>query len=475
MAVNKYIIVRDDLMQDPVTIVTDGLLIGRLYECELLLNHPAVSRAQAGIRRSDDDFYLFNLRPSNPVKLNGKVIERNSALAAGDILEMGPFLLEIDQTDDALILKVSLHIGMVVIATDFLGPHIDTSTLVLPDDGSTPKKSPPKPRPAPLPGDKALDIFWEKRIREAGKVVKTSILFPLAKRKVGKAQFNWAPTSDLLSRWPKSVFVWSTVVVGLLSVSAAFWFTSAFAPAPISNAHAKSSLGETPPIAVKANANSCTNCHNFRSNMESNCASCHNADGFMATVIEPHAAAGVGCVSCHAEHRGQNFKAAEAALGTCTDCHNDTNRESYNGRRVSTPHGGTFGYPVMNGSWKWEGLTNNDWQMKQIAIERTTTDTDEQWRSNQFHALHVHRVRARSGEKANAEGELSCSSCHKTSKRIDRETPRTTCGGCHNGYLEPKSQRVLIAADKPNCISCHVQHVKSKKHWGAPMLSLDSR
>ena len=69
---NNYIIIREDLVQDPVTIISDGLLIGRLLECELLLNHPAVSRAQAGIKEVKGTYFLFSLRPSNPVKLNGK-------------------------------------------------------------------------------------------------------------------------------------------------------------------------------------------------------------------------------------------------------------------------------------------------------------------------------------------------------------------------------------------------------------------
>ena len=41
---NKFIVVREDLVDDPATIINDGLLIGRLPECELLLNHPSVSR-----------------------------------------------------------------------------------------------------------------------------------------------------------------------------------------------------------------------------------------------------------------------------------------------------------------------------------------------------------------------------------------------------------------------------------------------
>ncbi len=68
-AKNTYIIIRDDLAVDPVTIITEGLLIGRLRESEVLLNHPSVSRAQAGIKQVEDDYYLFALRPENPVKL----------------------------------------------------------------------------------------------------------------------------------------------------------------------------------------------------------------------------------------------------------------------------------------------------------------------------------------------------------------------------------------------------------------------
>jgi FHA domain len=464
VALNKYLIVREDLVQDPVTIITEGLLIGRLPECELHLNHPSVSRAQAGIRGIQGAYHLFNLRPSNPVKLNGKVVDQNLALASGDFVEVGPFLLEIDRVEDTLEIKVTLQIGVVIQATDLTNPHLDTSKL-LPRDAGGAKKPATKPRPAPLPGDRALDIFWDKRIREAGKMVKVSTLFPLGQRRAGKTQFNWAPTSDLASSWPISFFVWGATAVGLLSLAAAYWYTSAYAPAPVSLAHAKSNLEISPPIAGKANANACTHCHSIGAKMESNCASCHDATGFAATVIKPHAAAGIGCVSCHAEHRGREFRAAEAAMQTCTQCHNNNNPETYNGRKVGTPHGGTFGYPVTNGRWIWEGLGQDDWQLKQIAVTRATSDTDELWRSKQFHALHVQRVPAQPGEKANEEGELSCSSCHKRFKPIDRETPRTTCAGCHNGSVDPATKRVLIAAGQPNCISCHVQHVKSPWHW----------
>ncbi len=468
---NKYVIIREDLVQDPVTIITDGLLIGRLQECELLLNHPAVSRAQAGIKLVEGNYFLFCLRPSNPVKINGKAVEENEALAPGDLLEVGPFLLEVDLTDDALVIKVSLQIGAVVETTDLSSPDLSTAKLeAVPVPGE--KKVHAKTRTAPLPGDKALDIFWDKRMKEAGKMVRPSPLFPKRQRRVGKAAFNWTPTTDLRSHWPVSFFLWGALGVGLLSVAAAYWYASAYAPGAIARAHAKSELSVFPPIAIKANANSCTNCHSFSGKMEANCSQCHNADAFVATVIEPHSAAGVGCVSCHAEHRGAEFKAAEAALATCTDCHNDANKNSYSGHRVSTPHGGTFGYPVVNAKWKWKGLNDGEWALKQIAVQRLASDTDETWRSKQFHALHVQRVRTLPGLPGNPEGELSCSSCHKTFNPIDRGTPRTTCGNCHNGRLELTTKRVIIPRDKPNCTSCHVQHVKDKRHWNPSLMAV---
>lgn len=468
---NKFVIIREDLVQDPLTIVGDSLLIGRLLDCELLLNHPAVSRVQAGIKVADGNYYLFSLRPSNPVKLNGRAVEENEALAAGDILEVGPFILQIDEADHELVIKVSLEIGRQVEALDSSSPEVSTAKLlpaVTPAEG---KKAPAKPRAAPLPGDKALDIFWDKRIREAGKMVRPSPLFPKSQRRTGKTQFNWRPTSDLLSRWPVSIFSWGAIAVGLLSLAAAYWYASAYSPAPVSYAHVKAKLDMIPPIAARANSDSCTGCHSLTGNMEKNCSSCHTAEGFVPTVIPAHAAAGIGCVSCHAEHRGADFKAAEAAATGCASCHNDANQTTYNGHKVSTPHGGTFGYPARNQHWIWMGLDADEWALKKIAVTRLPTDSDEAWHSKQFHSLHVQRVRIVPGINGNADGQLSCSSCHKTFNPIDRETPRTTCGKCHNGSNESATNRIVIAQDKPNCISCHVQHIKDARQWGSALLA----
>ena len=335
---NQFTVIRDDLQVDPITIVSEGMLIGRLPQCELQLNHPAVSRVQAGIKQFDDSYYVFSLRPKNPVILNGKAIEENEALAGGDILEVGPFHLQIESADDeGLTMRVELRIGTKPSEIDVSDPGFSTHDLIAPAGGKAKKV-----RAAPMAGTKALDIFWDKRIRDAGKMTRPSPLSPKGGRRSGKAQYNWVPTSDLMSRWPVAFFTWALLVIALVSVGAAYWYARAFAPAPISIAHTATQLSIVPPIATGPNAGSCTNCHSLKGNMEERCAACHKTEAFVATVIKPHAAAGVGCVDCHAEHQGAQFSATAGALASCTQCHTDSNQKLYNGRKVGTPHGGSF-------------------------------------------------------------------------------------------------------------------------------------
>ena len=139
---NQYIIIRHDLPVDPVTIISEGLLIGRLTECEVMLNHPSVSRVQAGIKQFENAYYLFSLRPKNPVLLNGKPVEDNEALAAGDVIEVGPFQVEIETAENALVLRIELRIGMRVSEIDVSDPGLSTANLVDPTSGTEKKPRP---------------------------------------------------------------------------------------------------------------------------------------------------------------------------------------------------------------------------------------------------------------------------------------------------------------------------------------------
>lgn len=469
-----FVITREDQVVDPVTLSTQALRVGRQIDCEILLNHPTVSRLHAGINVVEGRFYLINLSSSHPVTLNGRLVELNDAeaLADGDVAQIGSYFLQMSRVGDALNIHVQVQVAVNIaeVGDDAAQEH----ALSLESATASPKVA------------DALKEFWNKRTRD--KAARPSPLHPRRSTRPGNAQFNWAPTRDLIHPWRFSVFIWALIIVGIISGAAAFWYAKAFSPAPISRPHAQASLVHATPasaIAKQPNANACTTCHAISIPMEVNCASCHQTTAFASTLsgIPAHAAAGIGCVTCHAEHQGADFLPAESAVTTCAKCHNDENKKLYRGRRVFTPHGGTVGYPVVAGRWTWKGLDDEEWKQRpdasteavKRARERLPGESEDKWRSRQFHVLHLYRVVARGvGLQGNEAGEMSCSSCHMSIVPIDRTTPATTCVRCHNGDNGPAAsvgQRPLIPAGAPNCTSCHVQHVKKTGHWNARLLA----
>ncbi|HEY0169665.1 MAG TPA: FHA domain-containing protein [Pyrinomonadaceae bacterium] len=477
---SKFRIVREDLNVDPVTLVTDGLKIGRQPSCEVVLNHPTVSRLHAGVTMADGRYYLYNFSSSSGTTLNGRVVatESGEVLADGDVVQIGPFFLAIDRVGDALNVSVTFEVALTAGEAESRG---EAPTV------PSPFRNPPaKPEAESNELAQALNVFWEKRKREAGKMQRVSHMRPRKPARVlGKARFNWTPTRDLVRPWPFSVFVWGTALVAVLSVVAAYVYAEAYAPAPISNAHAASAMRSQPPIAARANASSCTSCHSLSASVETNCSTCHQAPAFKAAVTEPHARAGIGCTACHVEHQGTEFRPAVASLQTCTTCHSDANTKTYDGRAVHTPHGGTYGYPVRDGKWVWKGLPDEEWAQKSPALRKLVLslrgpllvgprasgrDPEDLRRSAEFHSLHVNRVRLVGDLKGDKDGEMSCNSCHLThGANTDIETPRKTCALCHNGDRGGKFEKIL-ADDKPNCISCHVQHLQARREWGRALL-----
>lgn len=476
---SRFVVTREDLNVDPVALVSDGLKIGRLPSCELVLNHPSVSRLHAGINEADGRFYLYNFSSSSGTTLNGRVVpvESAEALVGGDVIQIGPYFLFVEREGETLHVRVRLEVAVNV------GESEGRVELTQPQPQP---ETPTRPGPGAQELAQALNVFWDKRKREAGKMQRVSPLRPQKPMRVlGKARFNWTPTRDLVRPWPFSVFVWGFAAVAVLSVVAAVVYAGSYAPAPVSSPHTRESLTVRPAIAKQPNAGSCTTCHTLASPMDSNCSSCHKAEGFTATVTEPHAKAGIGCTACHVEHQGTEYRPAVASLQTCTTCHDDSNKKTYNGRTVHTPHRGTFGYPVVEGRWEWEGLTRDEWEQKPEELKRSADklaealkrapnaggrDANDVRRSAEFHTIHIYRVKAPAGFESNKEGEMSCGSCHQRFAPIDREMPRTTCATCHNGDRGGKFE-TLLGADKANCISCHVQHTKARREWGASFLT----
>jgi len=296
---SRFVVTREDLNVDPVALVSDGLKIGRLPSCELVLNHPSVSRLHAGISETDGRFYLYNFSSSSGTALNGRVVPAESAeaLVGGDVIQLGPYFLYVEREGETLHVRVRLEVALNV------GESEGRVEMTRPQ----PKpEEPTRPGPGAQESSQALNVFWDKRKREAGKMQRVSPLRPQKPMRVlGKARFNWTPTRDLVRPWPFSVFVWGFAAIALLSVVAAVVYAGSYAPAPVSSPHTRESLTAQPAIAKRPNAGSCTTCHTLASSMDSNCSSCHQAEGFTATVTEPHARAGIGCTACHVEQIGR--------------------------------------------------------------------------------------------------------------------------------------------------------------------------
>lgn len=474
---STFIVTRDDRSVDPKTIVRQGLRIGRTPDADIWLNHETVSRLHAGINEVDGYFFIVNLSASSPTALNGRVIpfDEAAALTAGDEVQIGPFFLNIEQADTVLRIRIVAQFALSVGERE--PPH---KVEAYKQQRAAQSRIAPSTEVA-----NSLKIWWDdKRTRE--KAGRLSPLHPQAPPRLGKIRFNWRPTRDLVRPWPFAIFVWAIIVIGTLSAVAAVKYKIAFAPEPISSPHTQTSLTLTPAIAKQTNAGSCTACHALgisvrnKAKMGANCSNCHQTEAFTPTIIPEHRDAGLTCVTCHQEHRGKGFKPMDAALESCAKCHIDSNKNYYNGKTVHTAHGGTFGYPVVNGKWVWKGLDAEELEARPeiaavLKANRANPGNVQEWRNAQFHALHVNRIRVVSGITGIADIDtgnqvLSCSSCHKTGymgASVDRNSPRSTCERCHTAeFFERPS--AAIKPGTPSCSSCHVQHIRDE-NWASAL------
>jgi thioredoxin reductase (NADPH) len=211
---STFCITREDLAVDSSTLITEGLQIGSLPSCELNLNHPAVSSLHAGLKEVNGRFYIFNFASAKETMLNGRIIAAGEveALADGDVVQIGPFSLRMQPLRGTLNIHVTLNFvlrpGEV---SEITGPaqpekYTENSTEVA----------------------HALEVYWQRRRREEGKIYTHSPLHPQRRTRLGKMQFNWMPTRDLIPVWPVAVITWAVIIVALISFVAALTFPAFF-------------------------------------------------------------------------------------------------------------------------------------------------------------------------------------------------------------------------------------------------------
>ena len=435
-----------DLSIPSLSIEKDGIYLGRLSKCEILLDHASVSRIHAAINYADSRYILVNLSSSNVLTLNGRLLrpQKSDVLADGDTIQIGPYVISVGQNDKELVLVVEAQF-----VDQTLPPPIVRSDAL--------------GQPASPKADGVLKVFWEKRSRE--KDDWGSLLRPTTEPVPGKSMFNWKPTGDLRRRWRVGLFIWSLLLVGAIGAFAYLRYPTVYSPMPLADPHARDIKNS--PIAAVSNGNSCTTCHMPNEPLENSCVRCHQAQQFQASNTKAHEDAGITCTSCHKEHRGAEFDMKATAIESCAQCHNDNNQATYNGKGVATAHGGSYGYPVVGGTWEWKGVYREVADAIPELNYSATGDKDEQSRlSRHFHTIHVARLTAPPEVKGDSRGLISCSSCHESFTPIDKTTPRQTCAACHatsQGQLE--RDRRFGQSTPSNCISCHVQHPYSGRRW----------
>jgi FHA domain len=431
-----------------VTFEKEALFIGRLKSSDIFLDHMAVSRVHAGINFLDSTYFLINLSTSNVMTLNGRLLapQKSDVLSEGDIIQIGPFLIVVEFADDELGLTVQPKA-----ADDIRGGTDETEETALEVSGQVNRDV-----------DNVLKVFWEKRSRDQDDW--GSLLRPTAKPQPGKAMINWKPTRDLRQPWRLGIFVWISIIIGAVGVFAFLRYPQAYEPKALAGAH--SEIIEGSQIAILSNGNSCTTCHSPGQPVENACIRCHQAAQFHPTNTRAHEEAGVTCTVCHRQHEGTGFDMSASATLSCAECHNDSNYKTYNGKGVRTAHGGSYGYPAMDGVWEWKGVYREVADAIPEINGSATGDRNEQARlGRHFHSVHVARLKAPTGMKGDARGLVSCSTCHANFDPIDRETPRQTCAACHASSTGPAGQDTRFAAGQVNCISCHVQHPYSGGRW----------
>ncbi|CUU54049.1 ABC-type multidrug transport system, ATPase component [Parafrankia irregularis] len=74
---------------------TASVVIGRAPECDVVLGDPLVSRRHAELRRSGTEWKIVDLGSWNGTFVNGRRIEQQAPLAAGDIVGIGHALLHL--------------------------------------------------------------------------------------------------------------------------------------------------------------------------------------------------------------------------------------------------------------------------------------------------------------------------------------------------------------------------------------------
>lgn len=425
----KFEIIRrdSDRVVSAKLISKEELKIGReAVDNDLNLNHSAVSDVHAVIREVNGRPWILDFWDENATFLNGRNITR-APLRDGDEIQIGPFSLQVQVKQDLISITVQRELKPVVRPiTEGLRAECDEIEK------------------AEL---NALDMIFQDRKREASKVAISTPLYPVGIYSKGKARFNWTSTRDLKPPIRREAWqVWVGLGVALASICALFFYGDFYSPGPLASAHS-SPPAQSRGIALST-VSSCSDCHHLLGNKERDCTDCHNVQpgyggavrGFDPKISDAHQEANIGCVGCHIEHGGADFKIKDVNNRSCMYCHNES--YVFRGKVVGAPHKGS-------------AVKSNPDSAEQAGVGYIRDDNDLlTWKHKtgqdavtQFHVEHPY-------------AQQECTYCHKgvRGEAQWQQSPRGACQACHAVSFDPKG----FEAIGPNCATCHTQHGKHK-------------
>lgn len=325
----------------------------------------------------------------------------------------------------------------------------------------------------------SMDAFWQRRkLAETGGEQKMADISTLRPTKpdpeyekfnlhLGKKQFNWLPTTDLVRPWPRGFLGTLGIVIIVAATALSFGWANFTSPGEVSAAHQLNEFnraqllpGSKTLLASNATVgNNCYSCHSATVSMEQKCKDCHKTEHFTPDIFPPHEKAKISCIDCHTEHKGKAFSPATVARSMCIDCHkaNPTHPKAKDakGQPLKEPHGGNFGYPIDDqGKWTWVDPVNQ-FMKDQLPKDEQLTPVAK------FHYVHI---------AGRDQGRARCSDCHASldtpeeAKKIDRNN----CAVCHGVQFvnisnkESKEAKQLLDTlaikNGLDCNSCHPQH-----------------
>lgn len=421
-------IIRTDRNLDPSTLTGAALLIGQGQGNALVLPHPTVAPVHAGIKWQAGAFWLSALAEAVTM-LDGEAIQ-HAQLHDGDVVRVGAYLLLVEIQGNALQLTVEFSLAL---------SQSDVSEVLHAPDTTTPTEQ------------RALESFWARYLEKqfADKPWPT------------RHPWLWEATTDLRRYKMGRVAVISGLVLCVVAVLASWAFPEAYTPGTLSDFHARTTPPPPPEIAQSASAGRCTACHTLTGSPQTKCIACHSTAAFQADLSAKHQTLRLECRACHAEHRGPVYEPGLVLNEVCLHCHRAEDAappaaaatvKLPAAEPLGQPHGAPVAYPVKQGLWLWEGLSQTHWTQRGLPGQTADYNLREQ-----FHMLHGQGARA---------GRTQCSDCHLggTTEATLKRNVREACAQCHSLQPEFATELARSAAQEPlkegstRCVKCHAQH-----------------